>query len=90
MSLETGVAISTPNSCGVLARSTIRLPFDGGCNDRPARRKFYIDAFSDVATAAGTQEVKLFLYAIKAIQPQYDANACFTLPPFDLYYLTEL
>ena len=74
MSLETGVAIFTPNSCGVPARSTTKLPFDCGCNDRPARRKFYIDAFSDVATAAGAQEVKLFLYARKAIQPQYDAN----------------
>ena len=75
---------------GVSARSTTKLPFDCGCNDRPARRKFYIDAFSDVATAAGAQEVKLFLDARKAIQSQYDANACFALPPFDLYYLTEL
>ena len=55
MSLETGVAISTPDSCGVLARNMIRLPCDGGCNDRPARTKIYIDAFSDVATAVGAQ-----------------------------------
>ena len=82
--------ISTLDPRGVLVRSTIRLPFDGGCNDRPARRKIYIDAFSDVATAAGAQEVKLFLYAGKAIQPQYDATAFFALPPFDMYYLIKL
>ena len=89
-SLETRVAISTPDPRGVLARSTIRLPFDGGCNDRPARTKIYIDALSDVATNAEAQAVKLFLYARKAIQPQYDANAFFAPPPFDMYYLTEL
>ena len=67
MSLETGVAISTPDVRRVLARSTTQLPFDCGCNDRPARTKIYIDALSDVATSAGAQEVKLSLYARKAI-----------------------
>jgi hypothetical protein len=57
--------------------------------DRPAQ-KYDIDALSDAATLARIQNLKLFLYAGKAIQPQYDANACFALQPFDLYYLTEL
>jgi hypothetical protein len=52
----------------------IRLPFDGGCNDRPARRKIYIAALSDAATLARIQNVELFLYAGKANQPQYDTN----------------
>lgn len=81
MSLETGVAISTPDSCGVLARNLIRLPFDGGCKDRPARRKIYIAALSDAATLARIQNVELFCTQEKPInlnmiQTMFRPTAC--------------
>jgi hypothetical protein len=64
MSLETGLAISTPDPRGVLARSTIRLPCDGRCNDRPARRK------STLMHLVMSQQRPEH----KAIQPQYVTN----------------
>jgi hypothetical protein len=92
MSLETGVPISTPDSCGVLARNMIRLPFDGGYKDRPARTKIDIDALSDAPTLAGIRNVRLFLYAGKANQPQYDTNHVipFVLLSFQRYHLIKL